>query len=75
MEITKTKIDHGLSYVVTFFTHILPHIETSRGNKSITSSVQDKKADETAPLQASTGPEGSRKLRLPYFMTIGTRRW
>jgi len=24
------------------------------------------------PLQALTGPEGSRKLRLPDFMTIGT---
>jgi len=24
------------------------------------------------PLQASTGPEGSRRLRLPDFMTIGT---
>ena len=26
-------------------------------------------------LQAWTGPEGSRRLRLPDFMTIGTRRW
>jgi len=24
------------------------------------------------PLQAWRGPEGSRRLRLPYFMTIGT---
>ena len=24
------------------------------------------------PVQAWTGPEGSRKLRLPDFMTIGT---
>jgi hypothetical protein len=24
------------------------------------------------PLQAWTGPEGSRSLRLPYFKTIGT---
>jgi hypothetical protein len=24
------------------------------------------------PLQAWTGPEGSRRLRLPYFKTIGT---
>jgi len=24
------------------------------------------------PLQAWTGPEGSRKLRLPAFMTTGT---
>jgi len=24
------------------------------------------------PLQAWAGPEGSRRLRLPYFKTIGT---
>jgi len=24
------------------------------------------------PLQAWTGPEGSRRLRLPYFETVGT---
>jgi len=27
------------------------------------------------PLQAWTGPEGFRRLRLPDFKTIGTRRW
>jgi hypothetical protein len=27
------------------------------------------------PLQAWTGPEGSRKLRIPDFKTIGTWRW
>jgi len=27
------------------------------------------------PLQAWTVPEGSRRLKLPDFMTIGTRRW
>jgi hypothetical protein len=27
------------------------------------------------PLQAWRGPEGSRRLRLPDFRTIGTRRW
>ena len=27
------------------------------------------------PLQASTGPEGSRRLRLPHLKTIGTWRW
>jgi len=26
-------------------------------------------------LQAWTGPEGSRRLRLPDFMTVGTWRW
>jgi hypothetical protein len=27
------------------------------------------------PLQPLTGPEGSRRLRLPDFKTVGTRRW
>jgi hypothetical protein len=27
------------------------------------------------PLQAWTGPEGSRRLRLPDFKTIGTLMW
>jgi len=27
------------------------------------------------PLQAWTGPEGSRRLRLPDFKTTGTFRW
>jgi hypothetical protein len=27
------------------------------------------------PLQAWTGPEGSRMLRLPDFKKIGTQRW
>jgi hypothetical protein len=28
--------------------------------------------DQAIPLQAWTGPEGSRRLRLPDFKTIGT---
>jgi hypothetical protein len=28
--------------------------------------------DKEIPLQALTGPEGSRRLRLPDFKTIGT---
>jgi hypothetical protein len=27
------------------------------------------------PLQPLTGPEGSRRLRLPDFKKIGTRKW
>jgi len=27
------------------------------------------------PLQAWTGPEGSRRVRLPDFKPIGTGRW
>jgi hypothetical protein len=32
------------------------------------------KKGKTLPLQAWTGPEGSRKLRLPDFKTVGTLR-
>jgi hypothetical protein len=32
-------------------------------------------AGKAIPLKALTGPEGSRRLRLPDFMTIGTWRW
>jgi len=34
----------------------------------------DKRANEgkAIPVQALTGPESSRRLRLPYFMIIGT---
>ena len=31
-----------------------------------------KQKDKAIPLQAWTGPEGSRSLRLPDFKTIGT---
>jgi len=34
-----------------------------------------KKAEKSIPLQAWTGPEGSSRLRLPDFETIGTRRY
>ena len=33
------------------------------------------KKGKAIPLQAWTGPEGSRTLRFPDFKTIGTRRW
>ena len=31
--------------------------------------------DKAIPLQARTGPEGSRRLRIPDLKTIGTGRW
>ena len=34
--------------------------------------VRGKGKGKAIPLQAWTGPEGSRKLRLPDFKTIGT---
>jgi len=33
------------------------------------------KEGKAIPLQAWTGPEGSRRLRLPDFKTIGTGWW
>jgi len=36
--------------------------------------VQRKKG-KAIPLQAWTGPEGSRRLSFPDFKTIGTWRW
>jgi len=40
---------------------------------SFTTFTQGK--EKATPLQAWTDPEGSRRLRLPDFKTIGTRRW
>jgi len=37
-------------------------------------SLQQYGKGEAIPLQAWTCPEGSRRLRLPYFKTIGTWR-
>jgi len=34
-----------------------------------------RKKGKVIPLQAWTGPEGSRRLRLPDFKTICTWRW
>ena len=34
-----------------------------------------KSKSKAIPLQAWTGPEGSRRLRLPYFKKIGTCKW
>jgi len=33
------------------------------------------KKGKAIPLQAWTGPEGSRRLKLPDFKTISTLRW
>jgi hypothetical protein len=33
------------------------------------------KKGKAIPLQGWTGPEGSWRLRLPYFKIIGTRIW
>jgi hypothetical protein len=49
------------------FKFVLKHI-TSPG-----SLLQVKR--KASPLQAWTGPEGSRRMRLPDFKTVGTWRW
>jgi hypothetical protein len=40
-------------------------------NRKVAGSIPDGRGKEI-PLQALTGPEGSRRLRLPDFQTIGT---
>ena len=41
-------------------------------SSSSSSSNNNNNKGKAIPLQAWTGPEGSRRLRLPDFMTIGT---
>jgi len=41
----------------------------------ITKEMVPSKKGKAIPLQAWTDPEGSRRLRLPDFKTIGTCRW
>jgi len=41
-------------------------------NNYITSAPENKGKGKAIPLQVWTGPEGSRRLRLPDFKTIGT---
>jgi hypothetical protein len=36
---------------------------------------KEKRKGKAIPLQAWTGPEDSRRLRLPDFKIFGTRRW
>jgi hypothetical protein len=51
----------------------LPHANYMHTHFILPSAVQIK--GKAIPLQARTGPEGSRRLRLPDSMTIGTWRW
>jgi hypothetical protein len=54
------------------------HIEVWSENLNISDHMEDlrtdgkKKKGKAIPLQAWTGPEGPRRLRLPDFKTIGT---
>jgi hypothetical protein len=38
---------------------------------TVLSSISEAELKKAISLQAWTGPEGSRRLRLPYFKTIG----
>jgi hypothetical protein len=44
----------------------------SDGEKKIDDKVEYIKKGRAVPLQARCGPEGSRRFRLPDFMTFGT---
>ena len=46
-------------------------VETQKGNMNHSNYNKEKKkkGKKTVPLQARSGPEGSRKLRFPDFMT------
>ena len=43
--------------------------------RHILEEIKGKGKDKAIPLQASTDPEGSRRLRLPGFKIIDTWRW
>jgi hypothetical protein len=47
-----------------FHTHVKPRAKSMTDAKKV--------KGKTIPLQAWTGPEGSRRLMLPDFKTIGT---
>jgi hypothetical protein len=56
-----------------FGTLIEIRILTTSTNSSVNTNISLSEGKGKAiPLQALTGPEGSRRLRLPDFMTMGT---
>jgi hypothetical protein len=46
-----------------------------RGRQAKFFNLESKGKGKAILLQAWTGPEGSRRLKLPDFKTIGTRSW
>jgi hypothetical protein len=65
---------------VVFLTNMSPNSVTGQAAKEVLLSLVDQYFMENIkgkaiPLQAWTGPEGSRGLRHPDFKTIGTWRW
>jgi len=70
---TDYHIEINSEFLKTWFTEqFLPHLAPESKCKQALSFDGKGKA---IPLQAWTGPEGSRRLRLPDFTTIGTWRW
>jgi len=65
---TVTYIEWHISDVVRVFIKLILKMMS-------TWMVETCKKGKAIPLQAWTGPEGSRKLRLPDFKKIGTWRW
>jgi len=57
---------------VTIPDAVLIQFDLLRMSKILLETCRSKGKGEAIPLQAWTGPEGSRKLRLPDFKTIGT---
>jgi hypothetical protein len=47
----------------------------NRPDKPYNERQRKKSKSKAIPLQAWTGPDGSRKLRLPDFKTVSTCRW
>jgi hypothetical protein len=50
-------------------------IASDKNAATLLGSSKGKGKGKAVPLQAWTGPEGSRRLRLPDFRTVGTCRW
>jgi len=51
------------------------NVYSSCGTHTSSCAVRTNGTWQAIPLQAWTGPKGSRRLRLPDFKTIGTWRW
>ena len=62
---------------LSFFNQILifsmdfHYVNSASGSRT----VKGKGKGKAIPLEAWRGPEGSRRLRFPDFMTIDTRKW
>jgi hypothetical protein len=64
-------INKGIKYLPQKFVNILQAIKNSILNYLHTDHTILGKKGKAIPLQALTGPEGSTRLRLPDFKTIG----